>query len=583
MSAPALTLHRARAGAPFAAKGALESALGWWREDAGDEGEWLLVPRLAVTAPPPALSTPGAFARRLDRALAAVREAAVVDPAPGTWPRGALRFTRRERWLAWLAVRPAGHHEAAADGYAPLPEPPAAMRAQLRSLIASDPLVLPALTRSLGAAGQFADWVSGWSSADEAAIETALIRHFAVIPAALAALRQAQPIITMRDAPAQARPHDRVGSERTRAAALRRAREALAALEQRTRLVALEPRRAPLALLVASIAEAPAMTPWIADVLLRASPQAAAQITRPHREASSDRAMDCTFSEPSRADFPAWLTGPVMRPHAFRGDIERRPRPNRRGAAPRREARRAPETAAAWQHGVRSGLVFRPLAAAEASPDRVATRFGGLLFLINALISLGLYPDFTRPLDPRIAPSPSWLLARIGLAWFGKRFARDPLRAWLAKRAVGGDLPQLWRVDPLWGEAAQRLLHFGHDRHACTWDRRGFLAAVRPLRPRDRLLPSASPRAARALRGLPVDAEPWLAGLLSYLGWRLAAAGVSRRDLCLAAELVTGETEDDIILRTSLAELPIALRLAGLDRDPGWLPAEGCNMRFEFA
>jgi len=33
---------------------------------------------------------------------------------------------------------------------------------------------------------------------------------------------------------------------------------------------------------------------------------------------------------------------------------------------------------------------------------------------------------------------------------------------------------------------------------------------------------------------------------------------------------------------TALAALPIELRLAGLDRDLGWLPAAGCALRYRF-
>jgi hypothetical protein len=32
----------------------------------------------------------------------------------------------------------------------------------------------------------------------------------------------------------------------------------------------------------------------------------------------------------------------------------------------------------------------------------------------------------------------------------------------------------------------------------------------------------------------------------------------------------------------SLADLPIAVRIAGLDRDPGWIPAAGRDVRFGF-
>ena len=32
----------------------------------------------------------------------------------------------------------------------------------------------------------------------------------------------------------------------------------------------------------------------------------------------------------------------------------------------------------------------------------------------------------------------------------------------------------------------------------------------------------------------------------------------------------------------ALAELPIAIRLAGLDRDPGWVPSAGRSLAFHF-
>jgi hypothetical protein len=39
-------------------------------------------------------------------------------------------------------------------------------------------------------------------------------------------------------------------------------------------------------------------------------------------------------------------------------------------------------------------------------------------------------------------------------------------------------------------------------------------------------------------------------------------------------------TRLDIMLR--LDELPIQIRLAGLDRDPGWVPAAGRTIAFHF-
>ncbi|MGO4778520.1 hypothetical protein AB4084_23945, partial [Lysobacter sp. 2RAB21] len=47
------------------------------------------------------------------------------------------------------------------------------------------------------------------------------------------------------------------------------------------------------------------------------------------------------------------------------------------------------------------------------------------------------------------------------------------------------------------------------------------------------------------------------------------------------ARVRRGPTSIDVHL--SLADLPLALRCAGLDRDPGWIPAAGHGIRFHFA
>jgi hypothetical protein len=74
----------------------------------------------------------------------------------------------------------------------------------------------------------------------------------------------------------------------------------------------------------------------------------------------------------------------------------------------------------------------------------------------------------------------------------------------------------------------------------------------------------------------------WIACLAEFLCARLALAGegLGPQALRLAARVVVDEERVD--LRFDLARLPIELRLAGLDRDPGWLPAEGRSLSFHF-
>ena len=76
--------------------------------------------------------------------------------------------------------------------------------------------------------------------------------------------------------------------------------------------------------------------------------------------------------------------------------------------------------------------------------------------------------------------------------------------------------------------------------------------------------------------------ERWIACLAEFLVARIALAGdgLDAGSLRLRASLAL--REDRVEVTFSLAELPIAVRLAGLDRDPGWLPAEGRSVYFSF-
>jgi hypothetical protein len=83
------------------------------------------------------------------------------------------------------------------------------------------------------------------------------------------------------------------------------------------------------------------------------------------------------------------------------------------------------------------------------------------------------------------------------------------------------------------------------------------------------------------------DLARWLDWLMPYLWVRLQrAVGLTAEDdlaavLCYhRARVTTTSTHLDVYF--SLADLPIAIRLAGLDRDPGWVPAAGRFIAFHF-
>jgi len=149
-------------------------------------------------------------------------------------------------------------------------------------------------------------------------------------------------------------------------------------------------------------------------------------------------------------------------------------------------------------------------------PSALPSHQAPLSFVVNLLLEEGLYPDFTRPLDPGL-PVPLWaLLPALARAW---RLPPDPLASALANRAPDWSPPGDFEV----------------------W----LAAFARQLRRR----------------------------LCRRLHWRVShlAPGLTLRE---PARVWLSEAE--IVAQFPLERHDIAWRLAGLDRDPGWLPSAGC-------
>lgn len=247
-------------------------------------------------------------------------------------------------------------------------------------------------------------------------------------------------------------------------------------------------------------------------------------------------------------------------------------------------------------------------------PRIVHTRFGGLFYLLNAALAMGLYGDFTQPRTPGIALSPWDWLAWLGRDWLGPEVVDDP--AWTLLAELAGrrpqdapdrdfDAPRTWLLanDALTPWRPVAAVHYRASRTRLRIDHpEGF-----PLfdGPRD---PGAPPRlqAARLLRGLTALGEPilrrgplatkssprsrrgrWLAAMSACLRARLARA-LGLDDPAAASALACRHaatlrvTHGAIDVHLVLADLPLALRFAGLDRDPGWIPAAGRSVAFHF-
>jgi hypothetical protein len=204
---------------------------------------------------------------------------------------------------------------------------------------------------------------------------------------------------------------------------------------------------------------------------------------------------------------------------------------------------------------------------ARGAPTR--TRLGGLFYLLDVALALELYGDFTTPLEPGIALDPWDFVALLGAHLLEAPLPADPVWPLLAGLAShprdAFDPPREWRVPESWlaqfepvplvvRRTAGRLVH---------WHPDGFPVVDVALGPdlcRDPL-------------------DRWIAWIGAYLRARIGRE-LCARMLVQRAQVFVTPTRVDVAL--SLAELPIEVRLAGLDRSPGWIPAARRHVELHF-
>lgn len=215
-------------------------------------------------------------------------------------------------------------------------------------------------------------------------------------------------------------------------------------------------------------------------------------------------------------------------------------------------------TAASPPHAERSARPNHPGTPTPwARPQVTQTSHGGVFFLLNVALAWELYGDFTRPQHALLSVSPWQFLHAAATALLGRSFATDPLAIWLRDQApftrprpasTLGQAPEQL-IPP--AEAHWLMAADTSPRHWPTKRPHNELSCWWPLL-RQRLSLALS-----------LPAPEAIATCLN-LSARIERRG-ERLDVCFA-----------------LQHLPLAVRLAGLDRNPGWVPASGCDLRFHF-
>jgi hypothetical protein len=245
----------------------------------------------------------------------------------------------------------------------------------------------------------------------------------------------------------------------------------------------------------------------------------------------------------------------------------------------------------------------------------INTQFGGIFYLLNVALALELYGDFTQPRAAGIALSPWDWLALIGRAWFGSTFEQDPVWRLLAELAGRSfrqtpdcDFlpPESWTM-PIdwflpWGDVDVLNVYVQRNRLQ-LWHTAGFVIMDMERDTENTPLIQArnlclqhenlgEVRLVRVYRQLQKTnsrskLKRWLNWQLLYLHARLKRAlhddtpdALAKLVCCHTATLYCTATTLDVYL--SLDTLPIELRIAGLDRNPGWIPTASLSIAFHF-
>ncbi len=238
------------------------------------------------------------------------------------------------------------------------------------------------------------------------------------------------------------------------------------------------------------------------------------------------------------------------------------------------------------------------------------TRFGGIFYLLNLGLYLQLYSDFTESLKTEIDLNIWDFIALLGFEFLGEEIKTDAVWDFLktmAERENDGEFGQEFNQFQDWQMPLEWLETFPKNQK-WFWGKKGKRLVVRhsagfnvvdvvlrgdietQLKDELEIYQKYFSEIAKAEKKdfSQIKSKKWLKNLAEYLQKRLFQALnlETLEDLNAIlfkrqAAVTTSATHLDITF--GLADLPIEVRLAGIDRDPGWIPAVGKFVYFHFA
>ena len=240
----------------------------------------------------------------------------------------------------------------------------------------------------------------------------------------------------------------------------------------------------------------------------------------------------------------------------------------------------------------------------------IRSRYGGVFYLLNLGLYLGLYRDFSATSGEEIDLNIWDFVALLGYEFLGEDFKKDAVWSLLADLAGRGDekdfgqdfsAPDEWRISPewlktfptnkkwFWSKSEDRFI-VRHSENFCVIDVAldGFENQLEnELKIYAEFFSEIEEVAAEEFSPKLNAAQRWLKYFFEFAECRLLQALnlETRNDLnkiLFEKDATIAVSATHFEATFSLAELPLEVRFSGLDRNPGWIPAAGKYVEFHF-